>query len=294
MDKKIITKQINELMVLKSLSDAYAQISSSRMKRTRDSVIRSREFLAEVQEVFRELQESYRREILSLARKKGLKKGEKLTFLSHNGRSVAVFLGTNAGFYGNLTRNVFNLFAQEVREKNMEATIVGRLGLSMFLEAFPDKSYSYFELPDYGYDRDQMAELIRHLVQYEEIRIYYGKFKSIIHQSPEMTVISAETIMNQEKTKEVTKYLFEPNLEEILMFFETEMFSSVFEQVLDESKLAKFASRMLAMDEAGQKIGQNLSRARLEYSRAVHGVYNKKQLEYLSSIMGGGAFHAKI
>jgi F-type H+-transporting ATPase subunit gamma len=256
------------------------------MKRTRDGVVRAREFLAEIQDVFKELQESYRREVLRLA---GRKAGStNVTFLSHNGRTVSVFLSTNAGFYGDLTRKVFDLFAKELAERNVEATIVGRLGLSMFLEKFPDRSYSYFELPDYGKDRDRMAQLIRHLVPYEEIRIYYGKFKSIVNQHPEKTVISAQTNVSEEDGGSRVKYLFEPSLEDILAFFETEMFSSVFEQVISESQLAKFASRMLAMDSAGEKIKESLAMAKLDRLRLTHYISNKKQLEYLTSTLGFG------
>lgn len=292
MDKKVITKEISDLQVLEVLTNAYAEISSGRMKKTRDSVVTSRDFLGEIQAVFRELQDSYRREFLSLARRRGFKKGQKLTFLSHNGRTTSLFLSTNAGFYGNLTRKVFGAFADDFKKGGVEATIVGRLGLSMFLQGFPGKSYSYFELSDYGIDRDQLSDLVRHLVQYDEIRVYYGKFRSIVNQLPEKTVISAQTAMNEgEKTgQEVVKYLFEPSLEEILMFFETEMFTSVFRQVVSESQLAKFASRMLAMDMAGERIKESLGVARNEYLRVVHYMNNKKQLEYLTSVLGGGRF----
>lgn len=291
MDRKTITKKIADLQVLESLADAYAQISSGRMKQTRDSVVLSREFRAEIQEIFKELQSSYRHEFLSLANKKKLKKGEKLTFLSHNGRSVAVFLSSNTGFYGTLTKKIFNLFAADIKEGKTEATIVGKLGLSMFLETFPDRSYSYFELPDYGLDRDKMGELIRHLVEYEEIRIYYGKFKSIINQYPDKLVISANTDLESNQQAPKVRYLFEPKLEDILMFFETEMFSSVFEQTIVESQLAKLASRMLAMDQAGEKVRENLEATQIESSRLVHYANNKKQMEYMGSILNGRGFN---
>jgi len=285
MDKRIITKEIDSLTIMQSLADAYAHISSTRMKNTRDGVVRSREFLAEIQEIFKELQDSYRREVMKLARKKKGVKGN-VTFLSHNGRSVAVFLSTNAGFYGSITRRVFELFAKDISSENLEATIVGRLGLSMFLESFPGRSYSYFDLPDYGKDSQKMGDLVRHLVPYEEIRIYYGKFKNIVNQHPEKTVISASTRVEERGEKEVVKYLFEPSLEEILTFFETEMFTSVFEQVISESQLAKFASRMLAMDSAGQKIRESLNAAKQDKLRLMHYISNKKQLEYLTSTIG--------
>ncbi len=290
MDKKTITKEIIDLEVLQSLTNAYAEISSGRMKKTRTLVLSSRQFLEEIQGIFRELQDSYREEVLALARKKGIKKGEKVTFLSHNGKSVAVFISSNTGFYGELTKKVFDLFNKKLEGEDFEATIVGNLGLSMFKEINPNKSYSYFELPDYGFDREKMADLVRHLVEYEKIYLFYGKFKNLVNQEAEEVVISSETeIKELDKAKRV-KYLFEPSLEDILMFFEKEMFSSIFEQTINESQLAKFASRMLAMDAAGERIRKSLQISKENKLKLMHAVANKKQLESLSSIISARRF----
>ena len=78
--------------------------------------------------------------------------------------------------------------------------------------------------------------------------------------------------------------------ETILIFFEKEMFSSIFEQTLSESQLAKFASRMLAMDAAGEKVRQGLLVAKSENLKLTHKIGNKKQLESLSSIVAGRRF----
>lgn len=285
MDKKIIIKEISDLQVLQNLANSYAKISSNRMKKTRDTVVLSRDFYTEINDIFKELQASYRSKLMSIARRKGLRKGGKLTFIAHNGRTVAVFLSTNTGFYGELTKRVFDAFAKEVREQNVEATVVGRTGLSMFRDDFPGRSYSYFDLPDYGMDKDKLSELMRHLVEYEEIHIYYGKFKSIINQEVDKVIVSAQTKMEETNAKSLTKYLFEPSLEEILVFFEEQMFSSVLEETVSESQLAKFASRMLAMDRAGEKIKNSLSKTKLEMSRLTHFINNKKQLEYVSTVM---------
>lgn len=293
MDKKNITKEIKDLQDLQSLADAYAQISSNRMRKTRDSVVLSRDFSGEIQAIFKELQLSYRDKFLALARKRGIKKGHRITLLAHNGKSVAVFLSANTAFYGDLTKRVFDLFLKEVKEKRYEATIVGTLGLSMFREVASDLPYSYFELPDYGANQEKLGLLIRHLVEYEEIHIFFGKFKSVVNQYPDQVVISAETPLGDKETIKISKYLFEPTLEEILMFFEREMFSSIFEQTIGESQLAKFASRMIAMDTAGEKIRTALFEKKTTSLRVAHAISNKKQLESMMSIISARRSYAK-
>jgi len=149
---------------------------------------------------------------------------------------------------------------------------------------------TYFDYPDYGDDKGRFAEIVRHLVQYESIHVYYGKFRNIIKQEPDSFEINAQTPINtlaEDKAKgkeEEAKYIFEPSLEGILMFFESEMFGSVFQQAINESQLAKFASRMIAMDRASQNILESLGAAKLESLKLAHRLTNKKQLNSVSGI----------
>src|SRR5258708_40197888 len=142
MDKKAISREIEDLRLLESLTNAYAEISSSRMKSTRTSVLSNRFFLQEIDEIFKELRVSYREELLKLAKKRGAKKGEKIRLIGHNGKDVALLISANTGLYGDITRKVFESFMEEVENKNVEATIIGKLGKSMFLERAPQRPYS--------------------------------------------------------------------------------------------------------------------------------------------------------
>ena len=80
--------------------------------------------------------------------------------------------------------------------------------------------------------------------------------------------------------------MFEPSLEKILMFFETEIFASLFNHTVKESQLAKFASRVLALDQADEKMQNRLKKLQFEHTRAVHWDLNKKQLNLLPAILG--------
>lgn len=284
MNKKALVNEISSLTGLGELSRAYAEIASGRMKKTRSSVLQNRNFLAAIDSIFSEVRESYKREVLALAKKKGGKGG--ITFLAHNGKTTAVFLSANTGLYGDIVPRTFRLFMEELRKGDVEATIIGKLGLSLFLEEEPTRSYTYFDLPDYGIDKGELGEIVRHLAPYEEIHIYHGKFQNIVRQEPTLFNISAETPLtyaSEKKEKKGVRYLFEPTLEEILIFFESEMFTSLLEQAVRESQLSKFASRMLAMDKAGENIKQRLGRVKLDMLRYTHAIANRKQLDTFAS-----------
>jgi F-type H+-transporting ATPase subunit gamma len=275
MNKKEIQERIETLGMLMGLTEAYSEVSSQRMKKIREGVITSRDFLESIDSIFRELRNSQRREIIRLAKKKG--KGDTVTFLAHNGKTVSVFIAANAGLYGDIINRVFTDFINEVRSKNTEVTIVGKLGLSLFLSAEPKRPYTYFDYPDYGDNSENLASITRHLVSYEEIHIFYGKFKNIAYQEVASRVIAAETDLSADSEEAVTKYLFEPDLNDILAFFEGEMFTSTFEQVLREAQLAKFSSRMISMDKAGEKIKEELKQTQMEHLKMAHYLSDKKQ-----------------
>jgi F0F1-type ATP synthase gamma subunit len=78
--------------------------------------------------------------------------------------------------------------------------------------------------------------------------------------------------------------LFEPDIEHILMFFEKQIFTSVFEQTIRESQLAKFASRVMVMDRANENIKERLKQMAKINQRIAHREMNRKQTNQLSSL----------
>ena len=284
-DRNEINRELNELGSFLTLTRVYTEIASSRMRKTRDSVLKNREFLVSIHDVFTDVRVSYAREVLNLGKKN---KGNKnnITFLSHNGKTVGVFLSANTGLYGDIIERTFSLFKKEIEQNNnIEVTIVGKLGLKYFQSQIPNKPYTFFDLSDRNLDQDELSTIIKHLVQYEEIRVYYPTFQSAISQKPSKYSISAQTPVSEMKTdsKDKTGYLFEPNLKDILVFFEKEIFASLLDQTIRESQLAKFAARMVALDRSGENIKDEIKKLNLLSNRVKHRTQNKKQLESLVS-----------
>jgi len=273
-----IRQNITDLGSLKDLVRAYEQIASHRMKKTREDVLYNRKYMYSINEIFEEVRASYIHMAKKLLKKK---KGEKVTFLAHNGKTVAVLLSANTGLYGDIVKRTYNQFMEEINRGGSEVTIIGKHGLSLFLGAKPNHPYTFFNLPEVSIETRDLAPIINHIVQYEEIHLYHGKFISVIKQEPENVTISAQVEID-DATTEKKSYLFEPSLEEILMFFETEIFASLFEQAVHESQLAKFASRVLAMDKADSNIRERLSKLNLMEMKARHRQSNRKQLNSLT------------
>ncbi|OGM20043.1 hypothetical protein A2714_02605 [Candidatus Woesebacteria bacterium RIFCSPHIGHO2_01_FULL_38_9] len=286
--KKEIEGEITQVGSLKILTEVYGQIAAIRMRKIRTSVLRNRNFISSIESIFKDSLSAYAEKLSELVRVGKIKEGGKVTFLAHNGKTVAVLISANTGFFGEVVRETYKKFIEEIKNQDVEVTIIGRLGRLLFLEDEPNHPYTYFELPDYGINVNKLSEAIKHLVQYEEIRVYYGMYQSLVNQKPTTFAISAGTPISGRVQKPDVIYMFEPSVEKILMFFETQIFASLFDQAIHESQLAKFASRILAMDRAEQNIATRLKRLELEKLKTTHKVASKKQLNSLGSVISIG------
>ncbi|OGM74157.1 hypothetical protein A2382_02030 [Candidatus Woesebacteria bacterium RIFOXYB1_FULL_38_16] len=279
---RTIKTNINELEGFHDLIRAYQEIASIRMKKSRTSVLSSREFMESINEIFEEVRRSYAEKTRQLLRRRS--QTQAITFLAHNSKTVAVLISSNTGLYGQIVPSTFEMFLNEIRASDSEVTIIGRHGLSLFLKLLPDHPYTFFELSDANVAPSDLDIIIRHIVQYEEIRIFYGRFLNIVSQEPATFNIMANIKLSDEDIGPQVPYIFEPSLETILQFFETEIFASMFEQIVREGELAKNASRVISMDQADINIKLKIKNLKLIALRSRHEKANKKQLAALAHL----------
>lgn len=276
-------EEIDSLVGFRGLVRAYQQIASIRMKKTRDAVVRNREYLAKIEEIFEAVRVSYAKEVAKIAKKSGGQTSNAVTFLAHNGKTVAVLLSANSGLYGSVLQSTYDAFIDEVRKGNVEATIVGAHARNKFVAEEPDRPFTYFELPDEKLKSSNFDELIKHIVHYDEIHLYYGKFVNVVKQVPDIFTISAEISLEDDNKSPHVSYMFEPSLKKILMFFEAQMFGARLEQIARENQLAKYASRVMAMNRADENIESRTKDLILGKLKARHIASNRKQINKLAS-----------
>jgi F-type H+-transporting ATPase subunit gamma len=281
-----VVAEVTRLSTLKTLANVYGEIASMKMRKAREGVLHSRRFLEQIGIVFDEVRASHLDRVLKLSQKKTLPYGERVTTLSHNGKTVAVLLSANTKLYGDLVQRTFEAFVEDTVKDEVEAVVVGKVGMGLFRVKMPTKPVTYFDYPDDGNDREALAAILKHLVQYEEIHVFYGKFSNVLTQRAEKYVMTAGMPLSSKKEKgEMREYLFEPSLEAVLGYFEKEIFGTLFGQTIDESQLAKHASRLVAMDRAEVNIDKRLETLQIEELKSRHRNANRKQLNAMSGVL---------
>lgn len=282
---KGLSQELTELRVIHDVVTAYQEIAANHMQEIREQVLTKRDFFVDVNDIYQEVIRSYRRDIAKLAKKEQQKASESLSLIKRNGKTVFVFLSANTGLYGSIIRNTFNLFLADMKATSPapDVVIMGTLGKELYESAKPEKEATYFTLSDSVVEQKELEKCISFLLQYEKIYIYHGQFQSVVVQSPMKANLSGTTEETTEhpEMKPSKHYFFEPSLKNIVTFFETEIFSVLMEQTVYESALAKFASRMVALEQAVEKVKEQVGHTERESLRLKHFIQNKKQLNAL-------------
>lgn len=276
--KKRLEAEIVDLVGLRGFVEVYEEIAADRMQDVRTAVLTSRQFLDGLSSVFAEVKQNY---------VKGVEKWEGKSKLNRNGRTVVVFLSANSGLYGDILNRTFEEFLAFLKTNpKADAVVVGKLGLRLLQERVPTMLYNYFDFSDSGVEQENLGMIMRYLLQFEKILVFYGKFQNVVVQNPAQTSVSGDELApaGGEQTMPRNMYLFEPSVEGVLEVFESQILTSIFEQTMHESQLAKYASRLMHLDQAVENIGESLVKLGLESRRLKHKIDNKKQQARMAGV----------
>lgn len=259
-ERNKLTRDIQLAISLQLLATAYEEIAVIKMKLARDSVFHTRDFLSSLSEIFFNVKSSYKNHLIALMQK-SKEQNKPVRFRTHqtNGRDVFVLLSANNKLFGDIVPNVFDLFKEKTLQANVDIALVGKLGKELFDASGVQKQYQYFEIPDIESTIEDLKPLITFILQYENVTVFHGKFINVITQNPVSSNISGNETLEttQEKTREYS-FIFEPSIEEVLNFFEGQIFSSLFKQTVHEAELARYGSRIKAMEQAIEYISQQI------------------------------------
>lgn len=280
----VLAQEVATLKDFLGVMNSYEEIAAMRMRRVKKSVLDTREFLEGLNDSFRKVSYAYNKYLEELKGKKEVK----THVLNTNGKTVLILLSSNTGLYGSVIADTFKLFREEIRKvgSNTDIIIVGRLGKKMYDETNLPKNYRYFDYSDKGVDEVNLRFILSTILEYSVIVVYHGMFKSILNQTGTKTFVTgkASEIEQKYEMSEQVNFLFEPSIEVIAEYFEKEILSVIFEQVVFESSFSKFASRMISLYQATQNINNKIMLAEFALRKYKHRLLNSKQQTTLSSM----------
>lgn len=289
--RKLIEEDLASLNSIKDLAESYEEIAVIRMQKIKDSVIRTRGFLVALSDIYVDLKASYNLEVQDLIKRMKRKEKTLLQGLQKNGKVLLVYLSSNGKLYGSVTQKTYRLFTSDLKKPenvNCDIIIIGSAGKEMFEESSVKRPYKYFEIPDTRVKLEHIKKLMNEFMQYEKVYIYYGKFGNVVNQNPISSSITGEDIFETEVpsiTRREDKFIFEPTLEKIYHFFETQIMANLFSQTLLENQLARHASRVNSMEAALINIEDETKKLKKMQVKLKHLVQEKKQMESIAGVL---------
>jgi F0F1-type ATP synthase gamma subunit len=295
---KAILTQIEDLTGIKDIVGASEEIASMKMRTIRNKVLLSRDLNDALTEIYREVSISYKNQIIQLMQQRKGKKALKqisdsqMSLKIGNGKRACVYISANSGLFSNILEKTYHEFTAYL-QKHKEATpiIIGEFGKNLYASEYPTSPFIYYRIGEDKTSDSVIKKITEDLSKYSGVVIFFAKFESMASQNTTVLDVSGEDAFNAEVIKKqnlsmipATHYLFEPSLEKIILFFETEIFAGIIQQAVTESDLARYASRITTLDMARENIDQQLRKTNLEKRFAIHRLMNKKQTEAITGI----------
>lgn len=280
-------KELETLLSLQEIIEAYEEIASIRMQKVKKSVLANREFLDGLRRLAIEIRLSYKKELARIE-----KKSKSHSIRKTNSKAVAVLLSSNTGLYGDIVARVFKSFSDyAIKNPEADLVIVGKTGRRMYestLETRDSKrTVTYFELADTYDDKERLSKIMNFVVEYQDIVIFHGLFVDMLKQEAKSQVLTGTKVIQSDmKEYKHREYIFEPSLETLVAYFEQEILISMFTHATHESSLSKYASRMISLDRATDRINDRIDESKMAFQREKHRIQSRKQNSTLASIYG--------
>lgn len=267
-DLKQVKQKLDEAKSLLLITQALSEVSSIKLKRIRSSVERNAYFFSEITKVYRTVK------IVADARKITLPK---------NGRSISILITSNYRFYGDLNTKLIKYFLDRTVNEQGDIIVIGTTAVDYLSGIKYNKKYQVLSLKKDLPNDQELKALVLLIQPYSQVLVYHSQFKSVLTQIPTVSDITQSARAEQVSDKKDLNYIFEPEIEKILNFFDGQITTLLLEETFLESELSRVAARLITTSRAEETAENHLDEEKKVYANARRMRLNTNLLESLSS-----------
>lgn len=276
--KAELKKYSDAVATIKSITRVYEEAAARRIKLVQNSVAKIDEFLNSTADSYVNIKFGL------LAEEKTKKLGRKdiltRSFRSKKNKGVLVMISSHEQYFGNLVPSVYRAWKEELLHSNFDGIIFGNTGKRLMAkDNLQRPNVAVYDLEDADPDWGLIYKIGEQIASYEKIIVFYGKYRTVLTQTPEKAEISTPMTVGQ--VQQVKRYLFEDQGEKILGFFENEVINASLQKRIYEAQIARYAARIKILEigqvaEQMSKVLGDLSRGKVRVRKNLN---NKKQLQ---------------
>lgn len=269
---KAITKQIEDSQTLKLLASAYSDVAGSKLRTIRSTIERNRQFVAELATVFHIIKIAAEKQKVFVQRKKM--------------GTANVVLTSNHRFYGGLENRLMDFFSAHMALSHGDNFVIGQTGKTVMEKSLATEKFksSVFkkDLPT----SEELNLLTNSLLGYEKVLIYHTRMQSVLLQRPVITEVGGLADISADIDPRLSYYIFEPEIEKMVDFFDQQITKVLIEQSFLEAELARTAARLVSMEQAQRNSDSAIGRQNKLLVRAQSDLANVRMLEIVMGVVG--------
>ena len=242
-------KQYIDLATIEEVTRVFESVTSIQIRQIRDRVVASREFFHELWSMYVQLRVDSNSPVSSFLPTQNLN------------RTAVILISSEDTLSGSIDEQLVDEVLGSVNQQTTDFYVIGKKGAKLLRSQgiVPTKVYP---LPDITKPVN-VVPIISATQDYKNTMVYFEQFINLTTQQVQVfELVSGITRLSEaeESQRDSTlifssDYIFEPSLEEVVIYLESMMRATALTELILESRLAQLASRFRAMSRASTAAG---------------------------------------
>jgi len=276
---KDIRKRISSVRNTQQITKAMKMVAAAKLRRAQEAAVSARPYAEKMRELLTNLSARVSNESHPLLTEREEKNIDILL--------VTADRGLCGGYNTNIIRRAESLLAEN-NEKEVAFRFIGRKGAEYFRRR--QQNVMQDGVATWNAPPDEIAavateRLIERFLKGESDAVYlvYSRFRSALSQIPTATKIIPVSKPETDDTADLTEYLFEPSIGDLLSSLLPKSVEVQVYQALLEANAGEHGARMTAMESATSNAAEMIGHLTLQMNRARQAAITTELLEVVST-----------
>ncbi len=279
---KVIRKRIGSVRNTQQITKAMKMVSAAKLRRAQEAAVQARPYAEKMTELLKNVAARVANDAHPLLTPREEKKVQLVLFTSDRGLC--------GGYNTNMIRAAEAFIRQQVGDRQIELTLVGRKGGDHFRRRGAKIADRYIDI--LYKPADELAgaiaqKLISRFVSGEVDAVYilYSRFRSALSQVPTLEKLLPVALAEstEVQAQQQIEYLYEPGVEQLLASLLPRIAGVAVQRALLEATASEHGARMTAMESASGNASKMIGSLTLQMNRARQASITRELLEIVGT-----------
>lgn len=265
-----IKEQLEDVETLQFLAQAFTEASALKIKKIKALFDTNKLFYEEISNVYHLVK------ISALIQKRNI---HKKALQAEESKTLSIALTSNARFYGHLNVATMENFVKETKKYKTDLLIIGQTGKDYLRAINFNLPHEKMTFRKDSPTPEEVKNLIEKIKDYDTVYLFYPKFATMLTQNVGKVDITQSAEMSKIDKNDIIEYIFEPELDKIIDFFESVVRALLFNRALLEAELSRTAARLMVMSSAEERANDEIKIRKVELTQATRAIKNAQLIE---------------